>query len=325
MSLYSSAPRPIAPEDYNRYFIAPRSSKQELDNAIKNGKNDHLSRSCNLPTQADMKGVEHCYICMDPYSTDKTSRLIDRHDAIKLPCGHIFGRACFLTWSNPRDAPPNNSCPLCRMAPINRITNHRIVSTVLIRDRLDQKRWICEIAHIPPNIVNRWDPASEIPYVPKDEPLYRLLPKEKDEKWAAVAEDLWVALCEEAVRYLEITDFELMPFYYHRTAAPLAAYLADCVTLERFNQDRTSTNVKQAINARYLRHAYPRTYRPLEEYLDWGDDFRPGSRRPWRQHNFFIRPDARTYERVAGYHRRIEATKVKLLASLAKSVRIGRS
>ncbi|KAL8976158.1 MAG: hypothetical protein Q9205_007785 [Flavoplaca limonia] len=63
-----------------------------------------LSAICSLPDPATLQDCS-CHICLNNFSTSS-------EQPIQLPCGHIFGLSCLVTWTQEK---LYTNCPMCRI------------------------------------------------------------------------------------------------------------------------------------------------------------------------------------------------------------------
>ncbi len=59
---------------------------------------------CTAPNSNTIKQEDSCTICLEPFRTS-------REEPMRLPCGHVFGLSCLVTWTEPKVL---RQCPTCR-------------------------------------------------------------------------------------------------------------------------------------------------------------------------------------------------------------------
>lgn len=60
---------------------------------------------CIAPNSYTIKQDDSCTICLEPFGTS-------REEPMRLPCGHVFGLSCLVTWTK---AKVFRQCPMCRV------------------------------------------------------------------------------------------------------------------------------------------------------------------------------------------------------------------
>ena len=60
---------------------------------------------CTAPNSNTIKQDDSCTICLEPFGTS-------REEPMRLPCGHVFGLSCLVTWTK---AKVFRQCPMCRV------------------------------------------------------------------------------------------------------------------------------------------------------------------------------------------------------------------
>ena len=211
-----------------------------------------------------------CGICHEAYGSSAANDL-----AIELVCGHLFGSVCIAHWLQAG----NQNCPMC----LQQILNIPVV----------QENHFDEDAHWR-NALANWRSG----FVDEEEPSDSLRHGER----------LFIALCEEIVRYIEDPTIEDAEDWLC-SRVPYRYFIALGTFEKLVELMRGPPGYLQSITLE-LRHVlldpspfieimahiaiYP-TYRTIHE---------------------LIYSSAETYERLAGYNRRIEASRDALFLRL---------
>lgn len=69
-----------------------------------------LSQTCTFPTVDELHDTT-CNICLNDSMQKNTQH--GPEIPVKLPCGHVFGMTCLLTWAS-SSLPSRKLCPCCR-------------------------------------------------------------------------------------------------------------------------------------------------------------------------------------------------------------------
>ena len=125
----------------------------------------------------DEQGDRECFICRQPYYQDSEA---GREIALKLACGHIFGSRCIESWMKFFDPRGVKGCPLC----MKKLWDKDRVPEELEKFRQDMGWYFW---------LKEWS--------------LKMVYDEDDAKptgsWVQSGEDLYQALCEELLVYLE--------------------------------------------------------------------------------------------------------------------------
>ena len=189
---------------------------------INNGK-QFLARF-ELPKTAELDNNASCLICQEPFFTGEKPET-----PIKLPCGHLFGFSCILTWaSKPGTA---KTCPLCRKDVLTGMTAEEPNA------QLDEA-----------SSLSYWNEA----FLSQDvrQPMASEALTDEERIWAEKAEELWMGFCEVLVQSLDrvntAEDWICFEGAWVREVVSLA-------TVERFSAERLNPGSRM-LDHHYLRN-----------------------------------------------------------------------
>ncbi|MCJ1455996.1 hypothetical protein MMC28_006353 [Mycoblastus sanguinarius] len=241
---------------------------------------DQLQK-CTTPKSSQLEDNVACQICYKPFLTVGNAEI-----PIKLPCGHIFGVTCVLSWLGPLPQNGPDACPLCRQPVFGDLEDEEA-------ERHEKRFWL--------NQFDEWTPEGGRGVGEQIEVG----------AWMQRAEDLWTDFCEQLVQSIEKTED---PREWLFSELPIVRYIINLVTVELFAKERAkwqkpsepwwiplvTQNFSQSVPAfdRLVRHLDNLDH-PIQEPLPWDN-------------GIFIAPKEKTYARTAGYHRRIKECHAKL-------------
>ena len=110
---------PTAYEFLNYDMYTRPSAEQRVSNLhVSNEKIDSFVHGLPVHVIIDLPAEEQkCAICMEKYYGPH-----QRECPVRLPCNHVFGKACLLTWfKSPATNRKNNCCPICRAVVLERV------------------------------------------------------------------------------------------------------------------------------------------------------------------------------------------------------------
>lgn len=185
-----------------------------------------------LPSRNELGDNTTCSICHEALFSGEDSEI-----PMALPCGHVFGYVCIMTWFSGSWDPTNrilstpNTCPVCR-------------SKTLREQDLEEISTRAEYEQCLQNAPRKgWNMRFS----------------EEENQWAERAEEIWKICCRDLVRYhCDITDSRGWRGSYKFDARRIIHF----VTLESFARHR-----QQFSHPDYAA-SFPSSYRLLCEHLD---------------------------------------------------------
>lgn len=184
------------------------SRKPSVPSPLTAGLQRRIYDTLRLVESRDIEGDESCRICHRPYLNGTNSEA-----PAQLPCGHLFGFGCIMTWFSEHDR--STKCPTCGDSIFEDGGEHGAAF------------WLSELKEFPPH-----------------QPLDNDSLKGAGLMWAERAENLFRDFCEDMIRFVIYQSFHHNLYRSHIENTPIGKHL--------FNFPTILTKMSDAITARLL-------------------------------------------------------------------------